>query len=394
MFFFYPKHWLILISKYCVALSLLTLTSACNANTQAQSENSPTLTQNQIKQTTQVVALGKLIPQGEVIKLSVANAEDSRVNQIFVKEGDLVEKNQVIAILQGIDRRERDLEAAEKAVELAQAKLEQTRAGETKQADLAAQIANISRLESMLQNETIEKKAAIASAEAQLKQAQLTYERNQTLRLQGAVSQQTLDQAKEQLNVAQATLNERKAQLSNTEQTLKAEIAQERENLAKLREIRPVDVKVAQVELEKAKIAVKQRKADLEDMKVKVPVDGQILRINTRVGERVNIQQGIVELGQTQQMYVVAEIHETDIAKVRIGQKATISSEYGGFEGDITGKVEHLGLQVGAKQLSEASANPTQDENSRIVEVKIRIDPEDSIKVANFTYMKVRVEIR
>ena len=394
MFFFYSKHWLILISKYCVALSLLTLTSACNANTQAQSENSPTLTQNQIKQTTQVVALGKLIPQGEVIKLSVANAEDSRVNQIFVKEGDLVEKNQVIAILQGIDRRERDLEAAEKAVELAQAKLEQTRAGETKQADLAAQIANISRLESMLQNETIEKKAAIASAEAQLKQAQLTYERNQTLRLQGGVSQQTLDQAQEQLNVAQAILNERKAQLSNTEQTLKAEIAQERENLAKLREIRPVDVKVAQVELEKAKIAVKQRKADLEDMKVKVPVAGQILRINTRVGERVNIQQGIVELGQTQQMYVVAEIHETDIAKVRIGQKATISSEYGGFEGDITGKVEHLGLQVGAKQLSRAAANPTQDENSRIVEVKIRIDPEDSIKVANFTYMKVRVEIQ
>ena len=93
-------------------------------------------------------------------------------------------------------------------------------------------------------------------------------------------------------------------------------------------------------------------------------------------------------------MYVVAEIHETDIAKVRLGQKATISSEYGGFEGDITGEVEHLGLQVGTKQLSEASANPTQDENSRIVEVKIRIDPEDSIKVANFTYMKVRVEIQ
>ncbi|MDJ0745314.1 MAG: hypothetical protein QNJ32_18405 [Xenococcaceae cyanobacterium MO_167.B27] len=249
MFFFYPKHWLILISKYSVVLSLLTLTSACNANTQAQSENSPTLTQNQIKQTTQVVALGKLIPKGEVIKLSVANAEDSRVNQIFVKEGDMVHKNQVIAILQGIDRRERDLEESEKTVELAQAKLEQTRAGETKQADLAAQIANISRLESKLQNETIEKQAAIASAEAQLKQAQLTYERNQTLRLQGAVSQQTLDQAKEQLNVAQATLNERKAQLSNTEQTLKAEIAQERENLAKLQEIRPVDVKVAQIEL-------------------------------------------------------------------------------------------------------------------------------------------------
>ena len=58
--------------------------------------------------------MGKLIPKGEVIKLSVANAEDSRVNQILVEEGDRVKKNQVIAILQGIDRRERDLEEAEK----------------------------------------------------------------------------------------------------------------------------------------------------------------------------------------------------------------------------------------------------------------------------------------
>ena len=142
MFFFYPKHWLLLVSRGTVILSLLMLNSACNANTQAQSEDTSTITQNQIKPNTQVVALGKLIPQGEVIKLSVANAEDSRVNQILVNEGDFVEKNQVIAILQGIDRRERDLEAAEKAVELAQAKLEQTRAGETKQADIAAQIAN------------------------------------------------------------------------------------------------------------------------------------------------------------------------------------------------------------------------------------------------------------
>ena len=393
MSFFCLNFWLKLVRKSSLILAILVLTSACNADSQAQSQDATTEAQAQVKQPQQVVALGKLIPKGEVIKLSVANAEDSRVNQILVEEGDRVKKNQVIAILQGFENRERDLEEAEKAVELAQAKLEQTRAGDTKQADLAAQRANISRLESQLRNETAEKQAAIASAEAQLRQAQLTYDRNQTLLQQGAVSKETFDQAREQLDMAQASLNERQAQLSNTKQTLKQEINQERENLARLQEIRPVDVRVAEIELERAIIAVEQRRADLEDTKVKVPISGQILRINTRVGEQVNTQQGIVELGRTDEMYAVAEVYETDIGKVRIGQPATIASEYGGFEGELTGIVEHLGLQVGAKQLSESSQDPTQDENSRIVEVKIRIDPEDSKKVAGLTNMKVRVEI-
>jgi HlyD family secretion protein len=41
---------------------------------------------------TKVTALGRLEPAGEVIKLSVANAQDSRVNQLLVTEGDRVLK--------------------------------------------------------------------------------------------------------------------------------------------------------------------------------------------------------------------------------------------------------------------------------------------------------------
>ena len=391
-FFCLSSGWR-LVNKYGVILSLLVLTSACSANSQAPSGVENTTTQTQLNRPKQVVALGKLIPRGEVIKLSVANAEDSRVNQLLVEEGNRVEKNQVIAILQGFENRQRDLEEANKQVELAQARLEQVRAGDTKQAELAAQRANISRLESQLRHETAEKQAAIASAQAQLRQAQLTYDRNQSLQQQGAVSKEAFDQTKEQLDMMQAGLNERKAQLNNTKQTLKQEINQEQENLARLQEIRPVDVRVAEIELERARIAVEQVKAALEDTKVKVPISGQILRINTRVGEQVNTQQGIVELGRTDEMYAIAEVYETDISKVKIGQSATISSEYGGFEGKLKGQVEHLGLQVGAKQLSQGSQDPTQDENSRIVEVKIRINPEDSQKVAGLTNMKVRVEI-
>ncbi|MEM7762152.1 MAG: HlyD family secretion protein, partial [Cyanobacteria bacterium P01_A01_bin.40] len=108
-----------------ILIALLIITSACSANSQTSSQDEIGDHKTQVVQPKQVVALGKLIPKGEVIKLSVANAEDSRVNQILVEEGDRVEEGQVIAILQGFENRQRDLEEANKQVELAQAKLEQ-----------------------------------------------------------------------------------------------------------------------------------------------------------------------------------------------------------------------------------------------------------------------------
>ena len=367
-------------------------TVACSTFSQAQNDQ-PQTPVEVIPPVTNIVALGRLAPKGEIIKLSVPNAEDSRVNQILVEEGDKVKAEQVIAILQGFERRQRDLEEAKKNVEFFRARLDQTKSGDAKQAEIAAQRANISRLQAQLRTETAVRKAAIASAEATLRQAETNYQRRVSLENEGAISSEEKDLAKEQLETAQATLEQVNAQLNNTVETLQEQINQEEKNLARLQEVRPVDIRVAEVELERAMIAVEQREADLDDTKVRVPISGQILRINTRVGEQVNTQQGIVELGQTDQMYAIAEVYETEIGKVKLGQTATVTSEYGGFEGKVRGIVEHIGLQVGARQISEGSSNPTTDENTRVVEVKIRINPEDNNKVSRLTSMQVRVEI-
>lgn len=350
---------------------------------------------------TAVVALGQIEPQDEVIKLSVPNAQDSRVNQILVKEGDFVKANQVIAILQGIDRREADLRDAEADVRLRQAELAKARQGDTKKAQLAVQRAASTRLEAQLQAETKQRKAAIASAEATLREAKLTYQRRQALVQAGAIGRADKDEAQRELATAQATLTERRAELEQTVTTLQAESVQERAKLAELQEVRPVDIEIAQEQLVKAKIAVEQRRADLEDAQVRVPVAGQILRINTRIGEQVNTSLGIVELARTNQMFAIAEVSETDIDKVHKGQRATITSEYGGFTGEIQGTVEQIGLQIGRRTLQDASStssggsagNPTTDQNARIVAVKVCIDPKDSPKVAALTYMQVRVNL-
>ncbi|WP_460203944.1 hypothetical protein [Scytonema sp. NUACC21] len=49
----------------------------------------------------------QLDPRANALKFP--KAQDSRVNKIPVNEGDKVKTNQVIAILQGIERREADL---------------------------------------------------------------------------------------------------------------------------------------------------------------------------------------------------------------------------------------------------------------------------------------------
>ena len=372
----------------------IVLCNACSNLSQAESDlETENIVDIQPTPITEVVAFGRLAPRGEIISLSVANAEDSRVNKILVKEGDWVEVGQVVALLQGIDRRTRDLEEADANVKLQTARLKKIKSGDAKESEIAAQQAIIDRLETQLQYETLEKQATLASVQAELEQARLSYKRKQSLLGDGAISQDELDRAEEQRAIANALLKERQAQLDNTIRTLEQQIIQEQKNLAKLQEVRPVDIEIAEAELAIAKVAVAQRKADLEDTKVRVPVSGRILRINTRIGERVNTEEGIIELGQTDEMYAIAEVYETEITKIKLDQKATINSEYGGFAGDITGKVAHIGLQVGKRTLTGSSADPTNDENTRIVEVKIRIDDQDSSKVETLTNMQVRVII-
>ena len=340
-----------------------------------------------------VVALGKLIPEGDVIKISVVNAQDSRVNKILVKEGDFVKANQVIAILQGQDKAEQQLRDAEANVAIKRSQLLKIRQGDVKQGEIAAQRATIAEFKARNHSEIKLKQAAIASAEAILRNAKVKYQRYVALEKEGAIQRSELDDALEGYDKAQAALAQNKADLENTTSTLQAQLAKETANLQRLQEVRPVDVQIALSGLQQAQIQVQQRKAELDDSQVRVHIAGQILRLNTRVGEQVNTQEGIAELGQTKQMYAIAEVYETDIAKVRLGQEATINSEYGGFAGEIKGKVAQMGLQIGKTRLNQDQNNPTNDVNARVVEVKIRIDPADSGKVAAFTGMQVRVKI-
>lgn len=154
-------------------------------------------------------------------------------------------------------------------------------------------------------------------------------------------------------------------------------------------EVRPEDIQVAQAEVNGAIAATQRAQAELNLSSIKAPIRGQILKIHTRAGEVV-ANDGIVELAYTDQMNVIAEIYETDIAKITQGQKATITSA--AFPGQIQGIVSQIGLKV--NQQSVRSVNPLADTDQKVIEVKIRIsDPVNNQLVVGLTNLQVQVFI-
>ncbi|MDV3351932.1 HlyD family efflux transporter periplasmic adaptor subunit [Leptothoe sp. LEGE 181152] len=383
----FPQDWV----TGTIAILLVGTTGTYFVLSQAQEQKLAQDTQVEILPAKAVTALGRLEPQGEVIKLSVANAQDSRVNQLFVEEGYWVEAGEVIAVLQGLDKKQAELTEAQQNVVIYQARQAQIETGDAKIADIAAQQAVINQLKAQLRTETIERQAEITSAEAELRHAKQTYQRYHQLHQSGAVETIALDERQETFETTQAALSEAEAHLENTVSTLQERIRHEQALLAKLEEVRPVDLHVAQAEVEHAIAQVHRIKAELEDYYVRVPVAGQILKINTRVGEQVNTSQGIVELGRTAQMYAIAEVYETDVGLVQPGQRAAVISEHGGFDGEIRGTVDHVGMQI--KKQDVIDADPAADKDARVVEVKVRIDPDDNDKVAGLTNLQVRITI-
>ena len=371
-----------------------------------------------------VTALGRLEPQGEIINLSAPLSLDGdRVTKLLVKEGDKVKAGDVIAILDSQKTLQDELLKAKEQVRMAEAKLAQVEAGaktgeiraqeatiarlkSEKTNQIAAQQATISRLQAERSTELSAQRATIAKLQAEVDNANVEYQRYQKLFTNGAVSNSlrdnkrlTLETAKQQLNEARANLNRiqssRQQQLSEARVNLNRiqssgseQIKEAEATLNQISEVRPVDIRAAQTEVDNAKANLKQAKTNLEQSYIRAPIAGQILKIHTREGEQIS-NQGIAELGKTQQMMVVAEVYQTDIEKIKLGQKASIRGQ--AFSGEVQGEVAQIGLQINRQNVF--SNQPGENLDKRVIDVKILLNPEDSKKVNGFTNLQVQTEI-
>ncbi|MDM7935904.1 MAG: efflux RND transporter periplasmic adaptor subunit [Cyanobium sp. CZS 48M] len=130
--------------------------------------------------------------------------------------------------------------------------------------------------------------------------------------------------------------------------------------------------------LREAQDELVKTEADLVNTELRAPFSGTVLKLQSRVGERPG-DDGILELGASDQMEVIAEVYESDINRVQLGQRATITSENGGFSGSLNGRVIRISPQV--RQRDVLSTDPTGDADARIVEVRLALDPADIARV-------------
>lgn len=428
---FYKKIYIRRSKLWLISLVSITFISALSAFSirsilweEKVDSQAAAATPNESAEPQAVSALGLLKPEDEVTNLSGSvPPEGTRLAQLLVEQGDQVEAGQIVAVLDNKDRLEAALRRAEAQVDIARSRLLQVEAGaqegeidaleaklESLDAELQGQIiaqqSTIRRLEADLEGNTAAQTAINDRIAAEFINAEAECRRFEQLYNQGAIAEseyelECLQQkiAYEQkiesevtltriINSGQEQITEAEAQLERTINTIRAQQAETQATLAQISEVRDVDIALAQAELADAMVSVQQAEADLELAYVTAPRSGQVLRINTRPGEMIT-NQGIVELGQTQQMYVVAEVYETDISQVRLGQLATITSE--AIPDTLQGTVDEVGLQIGQQEVF--STNPTFDIDARVVEVKIRLNPEDSQQVSGMTNLRVAVVI-
>lgn len=127
--------------------------------------------------------------------------------------------------------------------------------------------------------------------------------------------------------------------------------------------------------------------AELQRAYIRAPVAGRVLEILVRQGELMG-ESGVLELARVDHMHAIAEVYETDIRFVKIGQKSTVRSP--AFEQDIPGHVKSIRQKV--QKQDEMSTDPAARKDARIVEVVIELD--DSKPAASLTNLQVDVLIQ
>jgi len=299
-----------------------------------------------------VSALGFVEPLGGIINIGgFTSSTGAIVSDLLIGDGDMVRAGQILAILDTHKTLLANLKLTEAEVDIRRKRLEQVKAG-TSKGTINAQKAEMKRL-----------KVEIETADTKCRRAD-------ALHSQSIISEAKLEDACLKKKVLDARLRAASATLNS------------------FMEVREVDVAVALAQLGKAEAAVFKAKAELERSIFRAPMDGRVLKIHVRSGELIGTD-GILQMGQTESMWIRTEIYETDIKRVRIGQQATVISKV--FPGKLHGRVEEIGLMIGKNRLFAVKASAQSD--SRVVEIGIKLNESDSPVVANLTNLQVTVVI-
>ncbi len=278
-------------------------------------------------------------------EIKLASRTIGRLQQVMVMDGDAVCKGQVVAILENNDARAR-VEEARAALAAVQAALEKLLNGARPEERRAA-------------------RAEMDEAQAAAENARQHYERDQRLfREGGVVSQAELDQADRDWKMTRARL----------------ESVKEHYDLI-MAPPRREDVDAAQAEVDLARARLAEAQDGYDNTFVHSPVDGVVIKRFMNPGEAISYEslyQPIVSVSDNTRMIVRAEVDESDIGKIQVGQRAEARCD--AFPGQaFSGRVARISGGLGKKKIQ--TDNPLEKVDTDILETFVELDPGSPLRV-------------
>jgi HlyD family secretion protein len=237
-------------------------------------------------------ASGELVLSGnvEVVDAQLAFKLPGRVLSRPVMEGDAVTTGQLVAQL---DDAEQQQEVALRRAELA-----------TAEAALAELVAG-SRPQEIAAAE-----ATLRSAEAERDRARLEFTRAQALRGQEVIADRDFETAQAQVKVAEARVAEAGERLALVRAGPRAETIQQ-----------------ARARTEQARASLALAQTRLDNTRLLSPLTGVVLSHNIEAGEYVSAGTPIVTVADTGHMWVRVYVNQTDLGRVKLGQKVAIRTD-------------------------------------------------------------------
>ncbi len=203
--------------------------------------------------------------------------------------------------------------------------------------------------------------AAVIARQADVARAQIDLGRRAALAQTGAVSGDELTTAR------------------NANDTAKANLAAAKEQLAALKAlVQGTDVD-HNPEVLAAKAQMDRARLDLARTVIRAPMDGVVAQDTVQIGQHVQVGAALMSVVPVSEVYVNANFKESQLAKVRAGQPATLKSDLYGSDVVFHGRVMGLGGGTGAAFAVIPAQNATGNWIKVVqrLPVRISLDPQE-----------------
>jgi multidrug efflux pump subunit AcrA (membrane-fusion protein) len=264
------------------------------------------------------------------------------VQSINVSIGDVVKKGDVLATIDTTTL-EQDIAQNEQSVTSSEQKAQLNLANAKQKYD------NLQYLnDNNLNTDIINSEKALAAAKLDLEEKQRVYEYDKTMLSNGQISQDTLNKAKADYDNAQGVSDKSSVALEAAKVNAKQNLAQAKS-----------DYETAQANANdhSARLQLQNKKDQLKNREVVAPVDGTVTNINAVVGQESSGALFVVQ--DLNNLIVNVTVDETDINKIKVGQKAEVTTAASGnsiVEGQVV-SFEPVSSAASANTSSTSTSN-------------------------------------